>query len=116
MTSNNKTTSTPRKALVPAPNLEKVSQTKHSNPLDVRPTVLKHSDQDPTTILGAVPSNTPILDATNTAVEPTEDFNTIVSNTIESLPFISDTISYEPKTLLLQKIITNTADSVRQIH
>ena len=116
MTSNNKTTSTPRKALVPAPTMGKASTTKRSNPLDVSPTVLKPSDQHPTNILGAVPSNNPIPDGTNTAVEPTEEYKPIVYNTTEPLPFITATISYEPDTAQLHKIITITVDSVGQLH
>ena len=92
ITSNNKTTSTLNKSLVPAPNMGKASTTKSSNYLDVRPTVLQHYYQESTTILGAVPSNTPILDANNTTVEPTEEFNSIVYNTTESLLFITTPI------------------------
>ena len=80
MTSNNMTTSPPNKALVPAPTLGKASPTKLSIHLDIRPTVLKPSDQDPMNILGAILRINQILDATNTAVEPTEEFNLIFYN------------------------------------
>ena len=79
----------------------KAYQTKLSTLLYVRPTVLKPSDQEPSNILSAVPSNTPILDALNTTVEPTEVFKPIVYSTTESLSFITDPISYEPETVLL---------------
>ena len=72
------TTYTPNKDLITVTTLVKAYPTEISTLLDVRPTVLEISDQEPTTILGAVPSNTPILDGTNTAVEPTEEFIPIV--------------------------------------
>ena len=53
------------------------------------------------TILVAVPRNTPITDVTNTPVEATEAFKTIVSNITEALPFLIAPISYEPETVLL---------------
>ena len=116
MTYNNKTTSTLKKYLVPAPKLVKAYPTKRSTPLYVSPTFLKPSDQDPMTILGDVLKNTPILDGTNTAVEPTEVFKPIVYNTNEYLSFMTEAIFYEPDTVLLQKLITYTADSVGQLY
>ena len=52
------------------------------------------------TVLVAVPKNNPIPDATNTPVETTESFNTIVSIVPETLLFPIAPISYEPKTVL----------------
>ena len=72
------TTSITNKDLVTVPTLVKAYPTEISTLLDVRPTVLEISYQEATTILGAVLSNTPILDGTNTAVEPTEEFIPIV--------------------------------------
>ena len=53
------------------------------------------------TILVDVPSNTPIPDATNTPVDPTEAFKNTVSDVTEALPFIISPIPYEPETVLL---------------
>ena len=81
MTYKNRIPSTPNRTLLPATNVRNLFPTKSSNYLDVSPTVLKPSDQDPMTILGAVLRSTRILDDTNTAVELTEEFNLIVYNT-----------------------------------
>ena len=70
ITSKKKTMSTPVAALE--------DPTEHSPPFDVRSTVLNPSAQDRTTILVAVPINTPIPDSNNTPVDPTEAFKTII--------------------------------------
>ena len=58
--------------------------------------------QDTTIIIVSVPSNALIPDATNTPIDPTEAFKTIIFEIIEYLPFLIAPISYETKTLLLQ--------------
>ena len=68
MTPKKKTTSIHDDSLAPNPTSGKEDPTKHSPPLDVRYTVSNPSDQDPTTVRVAVPSNTPIPDANNTPV------------------------------------------------
>ena len=71
--------STSTAALVPEPYAGDEALTKQSPPLDISSNVLKPSDQEPTTILVAVHSNTTIPEVTNTLVEPTEAFKTIAS-------------------------------------
>ena len=85
--------------LVPVSNVGEAALTKHSPPLDIRSTALKPSAQYPMDVLVAVTSNTPITYANNTPVDPTEAFKTIVSDIIESLPFLIAPISYEPETV-----------------
>ena len=97
-----KTTSTPDADLVPADTAGEADLNKCSPPLDIRFNVLNPSSQDLMTILVDVPRNTPIPDATNTPVEPTEVFKTIVSDITEALTFLIETISHEPETGLLQ--------------
>ena len=101
MTSKKKTMSTTNPRLVPAPNLGEAVPTKWYPTLDFRSTVLKHLAQDPTTIRVSVPRNTPIPDANNNAVEPTELFKAIVSDITEALPFLTEPISHETKTVIL---------------
>ena len=101
MNSNKKTIYTPNATLVPVPTAGKEDLTKWSPPLDVKSTVSNPSDQDPKIILVSVPRNTPIPDPTNTPVEPTEVFKTIVYNITEALLFLIAPISYEPETVLL---------------
>ena len=102
MISKNKNTYTPDAALVPVPTVDVADTNKCSLPLDIRSTVSNPSYQYPMTLIVAVPRNKLIPDATNTPVEPTEVFKTIVSNITESLTFLVEIISYEPKTVLLQ--------------
>ena len=101
MNSKKNTTSNNDANLVPAPTAGESAPTKHYNTLDVRSTTSNPSYQYPMTILVAVPRNTPITDVTNTPVEATEVFKTIVSNITEALPFLTTPISYEPETVLL---------------
>ena len=77
MTSKKNTTSTTNVALVPSPTAGKAAPTKHYPTLDIRSTVSNYLTQEPMTLLVAVPSNTPIPDATNTPVDPTEAFKDI---------------------------------------
>ena len=44
--------------------------------------------------LFAVPNNTPIPDATNTPVDPTQALKTIVSDITQALSFLIENISY----------------------
>ena len=69
--------------------------------MDVRSTIQNALAQDPTTILSDVSSKTPISDATNTPVEPTGEFKTIVSDRTEALFFLISPIYYEPQNVLL---------------
>ena len=86
--------------VVPAPTVGEADLTKRSPPLDFRSTVSNPLDQDPTTIIVAFPTKTPIPDATNTPVDPNEYFKTIVSDITEALQFIISPISYGPAVLL----------------
>ena len=102
MASKNNTTSMPVADFVPVPTEGKEAPTKRSPTSDIRFTVLKPSDQEPMDFLVAVPSNTPITDAINTPVDPTEAFKTIFSDITEYLLFRIAPLSCETKTVLLQ--------------
>ena len=98
MTSKNKTTSIPDASLVIAPTTVKAYPTNCFPPLDFRFTVSKHSDQNPMIIIFSVPSNTPIPDATNTPVDPTEAFITIVCFLLHLSPMNQKLCSFSYKT------------------
>ena len=92
-------------APVPAPTTVGADPTNHSPPSEIRSTVLYPSGPDPTTTLAlfsAVPRNTPTPVATNTSVDPTESLKTFFNEIIEAIFFLTSTMSYEPKTVLLR--------------
>ena len=104
MTYKKNNPSMPDATLVPASTAGKADPTKRSPTLDARFTVLIPLAPDSMTIhflTSDFPSKTPIPVPTNTSVDPTETFKTIVSNINQSLPFLVAPISYEPETLLL---------------
>ena len=104
MTSKNKTTSTPDTELIPAPTAGEADMNNISPPLDVRSTVSNPLAPEPTTILAItydVTINSPIPSATNTSVNPTESFKTIVSDITESLTFRISPITYQSKIFIL---------------
>ena len=94
MASKKKTTSTLNAALVPVPTAGEADPTKRSHPLDVRSTISNPSSQDPTIILVAVPSNTPIPDAKNRLADPTEELKTNISDITDALPYLIASISH----------------------
>ena len=92
----------PNTILVPTPNTGEAVLTKKYHPLDIRSTISNPSSQYQTTILSSVPRNTPIPDATNTPVDPTESFKTIIYDITKVLTFLIAHISYEPQIILFQ--------------
>ena len=102
MTSINKTTPMPESALVCAPTTGEAAPTKRSPSLDFGSIVSNPKAQYPMTIIVAITINTPIPDATNTPVDTTEAFKTIVSDITDTLPYLIAPFSYEPKTVLIQ--------------
>ena len=67
-------------SLVPDPAMGEADPTKLSPPFDVSSTFSNPLAQFPITILADVLSSIPIPDATNSPVEPTESFKTIISD------------------------------------
>ena len=53
----------------------------------------------------ALPAGVPIHICTpvytNTPIEPTQAFNNFVNDIIETIPYLTSSMSYEPKTFLL---------------
>ena len=88
MTHNKKIMFMPNVALVPAPTAVDAAQTKQYPSLHSRSNFSNPLYQDLMTILYDVPRNTPIPDANNTSVEPTEVLKSIVSDITEALPFL----------------------------
>ena len=95
----------PQTYLDPAPTAGGTTLRKRFPPSDIRSTFSDPSGLDPRTIYPHpynVPRNTPILVPINTQIEPTEAFKKSVKDTIEAIPYFTSSMSYYPKTVLLQ--------------
>ena len=105
MNSKNKTMYMPDAAPIPAPTLGGLDPTKCSPPLDFISTVSRPSGPDPTSTL-AIPSDVPRNNqtpvTTNTLVDPTEAFKTVINDIIELITLLAAPMFYEPETVLLQ--------------
>ena len=104
MNPKKKTMSTPDADPIPAPTMHEEEPTKYYPPLDFMSTESRTSGPDPTNNLAFhsnVPRNTPNPITTNTSVEPTESFKTVINAIIEAIPLLTAPIFYEPETVLL---------------
>ena len=96
---------TPHAAPPPAPTASGTTFTKRSTSLDVRSTVSDPIGLDPTTTIphpSIVPSNTTTPVPINTPIKTTEAFKNAVNNIIEAITYLTASLSYGPKTVLLQ--------------
>ena len=108
MTSNKNSVSTPDNT--PDPTVGKTDQNNFtlSSFLDIRSTYLDQTGTDPTAptnLTSDVPSKTPTPVDNNTESTPLdsmEEFKTDINEIIETVYFLTATISYENKTVLLQ--------------
>ena len=105
MTSKKKPKSTPDTAPLPMPTAVGTAPTICPSPLYARSPVSDPSGTDPTTTISLpsyLPINTPTPVATNSLVDPNEEFKTVANYTVEAIPFLTTNISYESETVLLQ--------------
>ena len=105
MTSKKKPKSTADTALLPTPTAVGAAPTICPSPSYARSPVSDSSGTDPTTTISLpsyFPIHTPTPVATNTLVDPTEEFKTVANYTVEAIPFLTTNISYESETVLLQ--------------
>ena len=88
MTSKKYLVFTPRTALPPAPTAGKTTSPKCSLPSDVNFIVSDPSGLDPTTA----------------HTHTTDEFQNVVNNIVEAIPYLTASMSYDPETVLLKLV------------